>query len=227
MNKKKKEGNSYKDPIINHHEEKNINLEKQAYTFVTIMLVILFIVIFIFFVKQDSNNFKYKGIEFNKNYLGSVTFYTAKIPVKDNSGNVLEYLFIDFRNDPRKLGYNDIELNSPITFQTNKPVYISYDNMNLCEDNGIAAANFGLFLNSLELNINGTLLNKTLAQESRIGYATCQDFPENTVIEIRTGDINQITRPNKNCYTITIKECDILKVLEQFELKILEQVISN
>lgn len=221
-----KKENTYKDPLMNNLEAKTKGIEKQIYIFVVIALIIIIGVVAAFLFKQNSDNFNYNNIEFNKNYLGKVVFYTAKVPIKDTSGNVINNMFIDFRNDPRKISNIELNLDGPIGFTVFKQTYVSYGDLNVCEYNGVAASNLALLLINLGINFNGTLLNKTLAQNSHIGYASCENNPDSTVIEIKNGQKNSINRINKNCYEIISKDCDLLMVMEKFELILLEQVNS-
>jgi len=190
------------------------------------LLIILICVIAVFY-RYSSNNFKYAGIEFNKNYMGDIIFYTAKVPVMDAYKIISGYKTVDFRNDPRKLKDVIINTDGNIKFVNNGLAYISYGEMNQCEDNGLAATNLGLFMYLTDTRYKSALDDSDYANNTNIPYVNCQTHPNNTVMLIKSGNETKIEQTSENCYELVFKECEILKVTEKFELIILDQYMKT
>ena len=189
-------------------------------------LIILICVIAVFY-RYSSNNFKYLGIEFNKNYMKTILFYTAKVPVIDAYGDIQAYKEIDFRNDPRKLKDVTVNINGTIRFVKANIAYVSYGEMEKCEDNSLAATNLGFFLAATNMKYKGAIDDPDYANNTNIPYVNCQTHPDNTVILVKAGNETKITQTSNNCYELVFKECEILKATEKFELIILDQYMKD
>jgi predicted nucleic acid-binding Zn ribbon protein len=210
---------------ISEPEEKNNNTA--IFIVFGIAILIILICVIAVFLRYNSNNFKYAGMEFNKNYMGDITFYTAKVPAIDAYGNIQLYKEIDFRNDPRKLRDVTVDVNGSIKFIKNNMVYVSYGEMEQCGNNGLAATNLGIFLSTTNLNYKGALDDPDYINSTAIPYVNCQTHPNNTVILIKSGNETKIEKTSDNCYEIVFKDCEMLKATEKFEVIILDQYMKE
>lgn len=188
-------------------------------------LILIFILVFVFI--RGSNNFTLHGVQFNKHNENSVVFYTAKVPISDSKGTIVDYTSVDFRNDPRKLKNIPIQT-SGIRFVRGKTVYLAYGDIKICENNGLAAVNINRFLNQFGItNRTGALSNLTYAKETNITYADCNTNPDNTVFLITNGDKTQINQTSNNCYKVISKDCEILQATERLQLEILNEYVDS
>jgi hypothetical protein len=200
----------------------------RSYWILAVAIVIFILLIFLgLYHAKSLNNFNYNGIDFNRTYFGKIVLYTAKVPAIDESGTVRTLVDVDFRNDPRKLENIPVKAQSGIKFLKGI-AYVSYQSdIAVCEDNMLAAVNLNTFLKTFGVAYKGALDNKEKAIESNLTYATCNSYPNNTVIHIINGNQTQIIQKSDNCYEIVSNNCEILKATEKFELQILEQYLSH
>ena len=211
--------------ISGKSEEKNNNTS--LFVVLAIAVLIILICIIAVFFRYDSNNFKYMGIEFNKNYMGQIIFYTAKIPVTNSQGIISGYHTIDFRNDPRELNNVIVNVTGNIKFIKNSIVYVSFGEMEKCEDNGLAATNLGFFLGATDINYKGAVDDSNYINSTNVPYVNCQTHPNNTVLLIKSGNETKIEQTSDNCYELIFKECEVLKATEDFQLITLSQYIKK
>ena len=196
---------------------------------ITIAVIVGAIIIGLLIYKYNTS-FEYNGVPFMKRYYGNLLFYTARIPVQDYYGNIIEYQLVDFRNDPRELGKKvNISDDLAIKFLEERTTYLSFlENQLKCENNGLAAANFAIFLRDvIKIKYKAGVANETEANESNVPYVTCENSATNTVIYIHQGDETKITKRIASCYDVEFKDCEILEALERFELKVLEQYMNG
>lgn len=208
-------------------EEMKIEISKEAWITIGIIAVVLIAIFAIFYFSKSAGKFTYNGIEFRKEYTGSILFYTAYVPIIDVYGKQIGTKAIDFRNDPRTLEDISVDTQGKIKFVSSKTVYITYPAvLNACEYNQVAGANLYLFLYNANLKVNTAVMENNQSTK-QIPYVTCQNHQNNTVIEFRNGNFTGIKQTAENCYELTAKDCDILKVMEKFELVVLEQYMDE
>jgi hypothetical protein len=218
--KNKKEAN-------NKIETPERKTEKQLVVVFAVLIIVIAFFVGIMIWMQSSNNFTYKGIKFEKSYSGKIAFYTATVPIMDNYGNINEYISIDFRNNPNKLKGIEVDTFGGIRFFTKNKTYVSYDNFGVCENNGLAAANLGIFLHNAGIDYNTGMNDPFYKNSTNIIYVNCETNPDNTVIRVINSTENKILRTSQNCYEIHFTDCKILEATEKFELTILEQYIND
>jgi len=218
-------------------EEKEIKIvatkkqNKQLIWAVILMLCLIIIVLIVPFIMNNFvNKFNYLGLTFYKTKTGTVVLYSTSIPVIDAKGNTIGDYKMNFRSDPRKLNYintNSIADNE-IRFVREKTIFIATSTeMKGCEDTYLAIANFANFLNGFaRLNLKGAVSNKTYAKENNITYASCKDYPDNTVISINSGNSTKIERNSETCYNIIYEGCDIIKATEKFNLMVINSYMK-
>lgn len=204
-------------------KDKHEILAKKAIAYIIIGVAILGAIVAGIYL---SKNFKYNGIEFQKNYQGKILLYTATFPVMDYQGNIGKAA-VDFRNDPRTL--RDIDVNLEANLGLTKSLFISYpknSELTTCEDNGIAAANLGVFFKTAGLSVKAGI-NDPDYKNSSIPYINCDTHSNNTVIMLRQSNETSINQFGRNCIVIKFKECEMIRATEKFELSILETWVKN
>jgi hypothetical protein len=208
-------------------ESKEKNNNTAIFIVLGIAALIILICVIAVFYRHSSNNFKYLGIEFNKNYMKNIIFYTAKVPVIDVYGDTQAYKEIDFRNDPRKLKDIIVDVNGSVKFIKTDTVYVSYGEIDRCGDNSLAATNLGFFLAATNMNYKGAIDDPDYVNNTNIPYVNCQTHPNNTVLLVKSGNETKIAQTGDNCYELVFKECEMLKATEKFELTILDQYMKG
>lgn len=212
-------------------EQKKANqtkkLEKQSWIFAGIAFGIILVIFCIFFYMQSLNQFKYSGLEFKKTMIGQITLYRTNIPIIENKV-ITEYVTVDFRNSPKDIANIEVNTIRGINLITNNLTYISYNkSLKVCEDNGLAAANLGVFLSDMGINKKGAIDDIDYINNTNLPYVNCETNPHNSVIYITNGDETRIEQTSANCYRIIAKDCDILKATERFELAAIEQYMET
>ena len=224
VKQKKQDKKSKKKP-----SKKQIQDKQVMWTVVLMVSLILIIILVPFIVKNFINKFVYINLDFQKTKLGKIDFYSTEIPIADRADNIIGKYTMNFRNDPRKLESINTELSgSEIGFNAGEVVYISLDSkMQGCEDIGIGLINFVGFLRGFaNLEVNSSVNDPQAAAENNLEYITCENSPDNTVIQLSNGDENKIEKIKTNCYSIVYKDCEITQVTERFSLLVLENYMS-
>lgn len=213
-------------------EEENINEESKKKQDKQIIWIIIFMGIIIvsffivpYFIKNYVNSFEYGGLNFQKTKQGEIFYYSAYVPITDQNYQEIGKYPVNLREDPRKLDYikSDI-LYDELSFARQNTVFITVGaDSPRCTYNAMAGARLAMFLNGFaSMNVAGALDNKTLAEETKTPYVTCETNPKNTVILLKYGDETSIRKLKDNCYELKYKGCEILPVTEKFQLMILE-----
>jgi hypothetical protein len=199
--------------------------DKQALMLLGGFLVLILIAVLILMTRGGSNTFVYDGLKITKSTQGSVTFYSTNVPVYGSFGQLLANLTVDFQTNPKN--FKNIPFSSSKMILERKTVYISFGDLRICEDNGIAAGGLGLFLSQkgfamMGIKIKGALSNESSALAKNMTYADCQTNPNDVVVLIRNGNETKIEQTTPNCYQIESKNCEILNATEKFEFEILK-----
>lgn len=223
MAKKKVQENK----LVVNNGNKIGNFFKENKAILIIIFGVAALVIICLLIMHGINHFEYNGIEFNKRANGAVTFYTAKIPVKDYYGNIIEYRQVDFRNKPWDLENVNMQYNGTIKILDQGLTYVSFGNLSSCQYTALAGANLGIFLNTIGIKYKAALDNSDYKNNTNTPYVNCETNPFNTVIYIHAGNETKISKRLLSCYDIQYKECDILSAVEKFELTMLEQYMGR
>jgi hypothetical protein len=167
---------------------------------------------------DESNKVKYKGLEFNKEMIGTVLFYHLGYYSVNNEGKTF-YNNMYLRIDPRE---NKVPVEGKISFDRGKNILIGLSNMELedCEDSLIAVAGLTQFLMGNQYNVRAGILYEEEARESGHEWINCEKFRSNSVIEISKGNETKITSGN-GCIKIQINECKILEATEKLQVQAL------
>lgn len=213
---------------------------KQLRWAVILMISVIVITIAVpVIVNKFFNSFEYINLDFQKTHQGKIIFYSTKIPLVDKApaigyitpDQITGTYSINFRNDPRKL--KDIKMkvsenmSSDIKFIKSNIVYISLNpNMERCDDNSLALMNLASFLKTFAgIEMKAAYSDKNLSTET-IPYVTCENNSKNTVIEVDSSDMTEITKINDNCYKLTYSDCEITQLTEKFQLILLDKYMS-
>lgn len=188
--------------------------------FIIFSLVIVGFLLFLV-ISKSMNNFEYKGVKFEiVKFCDAgppcLVTYKTSLPVKVTGDNILlttkdkktdDYNFY-LRNDPRK---SDLDFNDTILFRN--LMVLNFTDPFICEGKGaIAAANLIQLYNILGINF--------VADEN----ATCGSSNMYTLVKVVPGSKTKIENPWPACYTITIKDCEILEGTEKFMIETLVEV---
>ena len=202
---------------------------KQMMWIVMLMIGVVLIILLVPYVMVHFfDTFEYEGLEFQKTKLGNLVFYSTKFPVMSLTGAVVGEYAVNFRNDPRTLGYIPVNVtNNTIRFVKEgdnfSPVYITLNpHMRICEDSVIGMAGLSRFLSDSGLKVQSAYSDKNYARENNATYRWCDTSQFDTVIFVTDGNETSITEIDSHCYQIQFKECEILQASEKFQLKILQ-----
>ncbi|MCK9596863.1 hypothetical protein M0R19_06760 [Candidatus Pacearchaeota archaeon] len=177
-----------------------------------IIAMMLFILMFLAFlwIINSQNKFNVGGVIFNvdKTALAGITVYRTSLPVYGKSeitGRTVtaEYNFW-LRNDPRTL--KQIDFNGYLSLKKNMVINMT-DEFN-CEGDGVIAV-----ANLLKLY---EIIGTTVIKDEN---ATCDNTGRYTLLNIEAGEETKVEKFGPACYTIYIKDCDILKGTERFMLE--------
>jgi len=210
-------------------KKKKKKIEKQANIIGIVLLSSIVLILLIAVAVGSTNKFKYLGVEFEKQKYGDIVFYTGQIPLKNQYNAIVGYTEIDFRNDPRELKDIKLDLANDITFKRDWVTFLSVaPELEQCEDSGIAIINLGaIFLKNVNVPTTMGYMNKTQADKEGRDHATCATYPLNTVIEVKSGQETAITSTREGCYELTYKDCEVLDVVEKFQLEIIRQHVES
>ena len=188
---------------------------KQIGIFVAIGAIVLFLIILSAY-NYYASNFTYLDLKFSKVKFGKLDFYYAKIPLFNTNGEITGNYNLYIRNDPREL--EDIKINGQIRM---KPKIIMASDDIKCEDAGIAGGELGAIIGLWSRIIPGTT-NRTIAEKEGKTYASCSlkdgMYIDSTVLTFKTGNVTEIRQTGKDCYEVSVKDCEILRATERFIL---------
>ena len=190
----------------------------------SIFIIIAFVVVGFFLfvvVSKPMANFDYNGVEFKTvKFCDSgppcLVTYQTTLPVRVQGKNISlsspsqktnDYNFY-LRSDPRKL---DVDFIGIVTFKEN--MILNFHDNFVCEGNGaIAASNLIQLYNILGVR----LLNDK--------NATCDALGRYSIVNVFPGNETKIEHFYPACYTITIKDCEILEGTEKFMIETFVEV---
>ena len=221
---------------------------KQLMWAIFLMISVIVIIISVPYIRDNVfNKFNYNGMTFQKTMFGQLVFYNTKLPLFSQPGStsvgtglVIEELQnnrkqtgsyeLSLRQDPRILDNIKVDLDiNNITFIKSNTVYVTYNASDpICEHNVISAADLARFLIYFgNLKAEGSTVSKEYGKANNIPYITCENNPENTVINMVAGDESKIFKVKDNCYELMYANCDILGVTNKFILTLAEGYLNN
>ena len=204
----------------------NKYLEKQILIVLGIALLFLIVGFLVLFNQTESNRVNAIGLIWEKEMYGSISFYVANVQGYSFDGQPINFK-TNLRNDPRKLRKIPIE-GGELNLVKNKPTYISLDFESGIEKCGhLALVHLGIFSANLRLNFETAAINEEIAIENKLPYITCENSPDNSVFILKTGDESKIQKISENCYHLIVNECEIIEVIERFEIEILSKLTGK
>ena len=176
--------------------------ERILYYFLIGFAVFMILILLFFFIANFSRTFTYKNIKFNIIKKGNIFFYNSHF--KTILNNKLVDYNIYLRNDPRIL--DKIPFNGKPYFS--KIMVLNFSNSINCGGYGnIAIANLGQIFNAM-----GT---KVITDPN----ATCDSKNRYLFVKIQNTNKTSVDQLTKTCYSINVKNCEILKATEKFILE--------
>lgn len=173
---------------------------KQLLAFFIGIFIFAVIFISIIFFSQSFSEFKHRNTEYKIIQEGNLIFYNTFFKVYEGNRHVSDYNFY-IRNDPRKLT-KEVPFEGSYTLLEN--MIINTDESLACEGDGaIAIANLANVNRFFGVNVTG--------QDS-----VCDVSGSYTYLSIIPGEETKVEENSKNCYKITINNCEILKGTERF-----------
>ena len=170
-----------------------------------IMGALLLLVILIWLVADSMSHILYKGVSFDIVKEGNLVLYSTFIPVKQTNlqtGKVIDADYVFYlRNDPGNL--DKINFNGDIKLSKKAVINVSGRNFNCDGDGIIGVANLQKMYNILGVNL------------VKDANASCDDMGRYMFIEIEPGDKTEIIQTGILCYTIKVKDCEILRATEK------------
>jgi len=216
MDKKvaKEDLNSEKEESPKKERKREDKLLRDFMIILGVILIGGFIGIFLL-GKGGEETFEYRGVNFSV-----VTFcdakpclktYNTKLPVV-SKGEKADYNFW-LRNDPRKLE-GEIPFAGDLELGSEMDLSVTYGLT--CEGySSVAMDNFGTVF-----GVSGIKINEL---ESPV----CGSDQGHMYVTIQEGEVTSVEKTGDSCYTINIKECEILKGTERFLYEALVEVNKN
>ncbi len=177
-----------------------------------VILMIGFVLMFsvIYGAKYFANSFEIGGVKFevDKTAITEKTLYRTSLPVSDKVEMTGKVIAADYnfwlRTDPREL--EKIEFNGDVNLKKNMVLNLTQD-FN-CEGDGIIGiANL--------LNLYKIIGTDVIKDEN----ASCDRAGTYAYLTITEGNETSIEQVGPACYTIYVKDCEILKATEKFMLE--------
>ena len=150
-------------------------------------------------------NFTFRGIDYQKEKKGEITFYKTSFPVTFQGRNY-DYE-IRTRKDPRELN-KSVHLKGDFLFRETRNVILKFDEGLKCKTETIAVANFyklGIFGANITLDDNASCPNED------------EDF---LLINVRDANETAIIQTGNLCYDFNVNDCEVLDVTERYMLEV-------
>ena len=197
-----------------------------------IAIVVIFLISQSFF--KGLRNFDYEGLNFQKVKVGDLSFYyyyyfTEKT-ITGYASKELHRINLYLYNDPRK---NNVPVAGQIVYpEKYSKVYMSTDTTELykCKYFGVATTNLIFFLTGNQFDVEAATVVPSIAEEVGMSHITCENTPDDMVIEIKHGEETKIKRKSMSCYEITVKDCEVLEAVEKFMVQTLldaKEIMAN
>lgn len=213
MAKKKEVGES---KILDSAKAKK-SREEQLKLVLILMGIVLAAAIATYFVIDGFKKFDYGGLKYEEILFDKMPFYHGKLPLRSITGEVIANYNLYLRNDPREL--EDISVLGNVYLLKNTLVSITPEAEQGCEDSGIAGASLFSFLQqAARINVQIAYTDEAYAEEKNALFAVCDGSADYSTIVIMKGEKNEIRQDSQNCYTLEFKDCEIMKVVERFEV---------
>jgi len=200
----------------------NVQIKKEYKAFKIIIILMLGLILLFLGIVWLVNYFNHFSVgrvafEVDRTTMAGKTLYRTSLPVQGESeitGKTItgEYNFW-LRNDPRELKEN-VDFYGVIRLKKENVIRIEDDFK--CDGYGvIAVANL--------LKLYEVIGGNVIKDEN----ASCDIAGRFGFIKIMSSDKNYIDKVGPACYTLYVKDCDILKVTERYMLEVLDETTKN
>jgi hypothetical protein len=206
--RKNKEDPKEEEKIIKKERKEENKILKIVLVFIGIFFLCLIVA---FFIMRASNHPKYGGLTFNVVQEGQLTFYQTSFPII-YQGGVAEYK-IYLRNNPKKLE-KEVPFTGEISSIQDTVINIT-EEFDCNGDGMIAIANI--------VNLYGAINKKIMRDEN----ASCDELGRYMYIVVQPGEETSVEKFGPNCYSINIKDCEILEGTERFITEMLVKIHSD
>ena len=198
------------------------------------MAVLIGAVFITYWIVSESKKFDCAGTSWQNEMFGDIPIYTTMVSGYGANGMPMNFKMV-VRNNPKD---SKVPVEGEIKYIKNSPVYFSINissGINKCAPAGgtIALVSFGQFMSGMgfELITGVTSENESILYKRP--YITCDTNPygkdSGTTIILTPSDESKIvqTKANPNCYTLYVKECEMLEVMEKFEVSTLSGITGR
>jgi hypothetical protein len=191
-------------------KEESAKQEKTLKRVFLVFGIIIALFLVIFFVGQSARHFNYGGLTGNVIKEGNIIFYQTSLPV-NYQGKTVPYNFY-LRNNPEKL--KDIPFNGDVIFL--KDVVINASEKLNCNGDGIiAVANL--------VKLYDVLGAKVIKDQN----ASCDMLGNYIFLQLEEGNETRIDKIGKSCYTLKVKDCEVLKATERLMVETIIEAKKN
>ena len=203
-------------------EKKKINKEKETkidknikkyipFAIWLAVLAVVFIVLYLLF--QGLGKVEYNGLTFTREKYGETLIYHYYYLTEIN-GNVRK-IDVLLRGNPAE---NKVPVEGKIIYPEAKAVYISINDSGLtnCSYSQVAIATFSIFVSNNNIPLRAGTPNKDEAQKNNLTYVTCEKYPNNMVVLLKSGNESKITLTSDLCYNLEVANCEVQQVIEKF-----------
>lgn len=225
-NKEEKESQDESKEAVNLTESQK-NQAKYIFIIIAVLVGAIFIT---YWIVSESKKFDCVGTSWQKEMFGDIPIYTAIISGYGANGMPMNFKMV-VRNNPKDL---KVPIEGKIGYLKNSPVYFSINissGINECAPAGgtIALVSFGQFMSGMGFNLITGVTTKNESELYKRPYITCEANPygqdSGTTIILTPGSESKIIqeKSNPNCYTLYVKDCEMLEVMEKFEVTTLSE----
>lgn len=225
MAKRQKKIKEVEEDFLVEEKKTEARYEKQIKNVIifSITIILLFLATYygILIYKNYQNTFEYRGLEWHKEGKELVLYKTEFKNLANSKTTIY------FRGDPRE---NNLQFNIK-NIGLNEELVVSFDeDFEKCEYAAIAHANLVYFLRAgLGISPTVAMFNKTQAEAKNLEFINCSGAINKTVMIFKKSDKASIDQDlnNKNCYIISVGDCENFKAVEKFMLEIISIINKN
>ncbi|MCU0642352.1 MAG: hypothetical protein MUF61_02130 [archaeon] len=203
-----------KKKIVKKKESFRNKFDKEAAMILLGIAVLVVVFLVFYFAFRNAGKVNYEGMTFVMERYGEIEVYHYAYLFNSSSGQMYEYnLYLRYNPEENKVPIEGGE----IEFSATRTNYISINATDLrCEQTVIAGATLSQFMTNNMLKVKGATPNRDEAKANNLTYMTCNSTPlNNPVVMIVPGNETKVVN-DKQCYTITVANCEILQAVEKF-----------
>ena len=208
-------------------EDKSGTQEMQAKWLIGAMAIFILLVFIGAWISIESKNFEFNGLKWQKEKFGNLNVYSTVLQGQGVSGQPLD-LKVILKNNPKKL---NVPVEGDVFVFSRMPVYLALNltsGVDECEPTSLIS--LGYTMAGLGYDLKTAATTKETAEENDLEFMTCNESRINTIMTLTTGNESKITRgvgEERNCYTLTVANCELDKVIEQFEVEVLKNIMPD